>query len=108
MSAESAAGGAVRSTRAAGRTSPAVATREPGPATTVQDADADALLDSEILRFLDSYGAAAIPVQRIARALSLQEDEARCIETRLARMAREGRVRRSRAFPDRWLLAGRR
>jgi hypothetical protein len=67
----------------------------------------DGLLDSEITGLLRAYGgAAAIPVDRIARALGLSENDAmRRLEQRLLSLAGEGRVRRSRVFPDRWLAA---
>jgi hypothetical protein len=67
----------------------------------------DELLDTEITQFLRAYGgAAAIPVDHIARALDLDDGDAtRRVEQRLTSLAREGRVRRSRVFANRWLAA---
>jgi hypothetical protein len=68
----------------------------------------DEPLDSAITGFLGAYrGAVAIPVDRIARALDPGAGDAtiRRVDQRLIALAEEGRVRRSRVFPDRWLAA---
>ena len=67
----------------------------------------DEPLDIEITRFLRAYGgAAAIPVDHIARAVGLADRDALTrLEQRLTSLARDGRVRRSRVFPNRWLAA---
>jgi hypothetical protein len=65
----------------------------------------DDILDAEILRLLQAYGAAAIPVDHIAPAIGLRNDGAvQRVEERLISLAEEGLVRRSRVFPDRWLV----
>lgn len=63
----------------------------------------DAELDTEIVKLLHAYGAAAIPVEHIARAVCPSEDMLERVKERLVCLVQEGRVRRSRVFPDRWL-----
>lgn len=63
----------------------------------------DAELDTEIVKLLHAYGAAAIPVEHIARAVCPSEDAVQRVKERLIYLANEGRVRQSRVFPDRWL-----
>jgi hypothetical protein len=67
----------------------------------------DEVLGAEIASLLQAYGAAAIPVDQIVRALGLRDADAfQRVEERLVSLASEGRVRRSRVFPDRWLADG--
>ena len=63
----------------------------------------DAELDTEIVRLLHAYGAAAIPVEHIARAVCPTEDAVERVTERLIHLANDRRVRQSRVFPDRWL-----
>lgn len=66
----------------------------------------DQAMDSQILALLEAYGAAAIPIDRIAQALSPDGGNVReQVEERLLALAEEGCVRRSRVLADRWLAA---
>lgn len=65
----------------------------------------DAELDTEIERLLHAYGAAAIPIEHIARAVCPDEDAVQRVRERLIYLANDGRIRQSRVFPDRWLSA---
>ena len=64
----------------------------------------DQELDAEILSYLQTYGAAAIPIEEIARAIAPGDEPATdTVQRRLISLSEQGRVRRSRVFPDRWL-----
>jgi hypothetical protein len=67
----------------------------------------DEILDAAIIDLLRAYGAAAIPIDKIARTLDLGDDDAgrQRAEERLVSLAEEGHVRRSRVFADRWVAA---
>jgi|GEM_PF-4265040 len=64
----------------------------------------DTDFDSEILEYLHAYRGAAIPIANIAKAVTPNGDhELERVKKRILVLAGEGRIERSRVFPDRWL-----
>jgi hypothetical protein len=66
----------------------------------------DTAFDREIFEYLHAYRGAAIPIENIARAVAPNDDHGpERVKTRILALAGEGRIERSRVFPDRWLSA---
>jgi hypothetical protein len=64
----------------------------------------DTDFDSEILEYLHAYRGAAIPIANIAKAVAPNGDHGlERVKKRILALAGEGRIERSRVFPDRWL-----
>jgi hypothetical protein len=67
----------------------------------------DTDFDSEILEYLHAYRGAAISIASIAKAVAPNSDHGlERVKKRILALAGEGRIERSRVFPDRWLWGG--